>query len=517
MSLDLEGNHMKRKPRLLIANRGEIAIRIARTAKRLGITTIGIFTEGEEDADHLKWMDEVYSLGTGSLQETYLNIPKLVALMKQVGVSLVHPGYGFLSERAAFVQACEDAQIAFVGPTADSMERMGDKVRARETTARLGIPGVPGSKGVIGSDEELLQVAKQIGFPVLLKASSGGGGKGMRRVDAASELVPSFWAASREALSAFGDGAMYLEKLILKPHHVEIQVFGDGTGGGVHLGERECSIQRRHQKVWEESPSPILERHPETRPKMFAAALEIVKELRYRGAGTLEFIVDEEGNFFFLEMNTRLQVEHPVTEWVTGVDLVEWQLRLAMGEPVALTIPERRGSAIEVRVYAEDPSSFLPAPGTIGHLDLPSGPFVRVDSAFHGSGIVSQRFDPMILKLSVWGQDRTQALGRLRVALSELRVETPKHPITSSVEGSLKTNLRLLQRLCEDPRVLRGDTDTGLIAAQSGLTQRPDSQLLRWEDALAIALCADLPLHVASEMKVGSSWRDEALRERSGR
>ncbi len=388
-----------------------------------------------------------------------------------------------MSERAAFVEAVEKAGIIFVGPSADSMKVMGDKIQARMTVDKLKVPRVPGSAGVVKTAAEAEKIASQIGFPILLKAAAGGGGKGMRRVDKKQDVESSFAAATRESAGAFGDGSLYVEKLVLSPHHVEIQVFGDGKGGGVHLGERECSIQRRHQKVWEETPSPLLNKFPKTREAMFKASMKIVESIKYRGAGTLEFIVDEEGNFYFLEMNTRLQVEHPVTEWVTGVDLVGWQLELADGSFKLGDHPERSGSAIEVRLYAEDPVSFLPAPGMIGEIDWPSGPFVRVDTGFSKQGEISLHYDPMIAKISTWGRTRAESLQRIAVALLETRVEPPRDK-NGFVVGSLRTNLLFLKRLTRDSRVLAGDTSTDLIPTMKDEARSP----LTFEPAVALSI-----------------------------
>jgi len=460
---------MKREP-VLIVNRGEIAIRVARTCRALGFRTVGIYSDADRFAEHLRFCDEAYWVGGSAPQESYLHVERILAVAKKSGARYVHPGYGFLSERAHFADACSKAGLVFVGPTAESMRLMGDKIQARATVDLLGVPRVPGSKGAVANGEEAAKIAREIGYPVLLKAAAGGGGKGMRRVDKESDIISAFEGASRESLRAFGDGSMYVEKFILEPHHVEIQVFGDGRGGGIHLGERECSIQRRHQKVWEESPAPILNHFPKTREAMFEAALKIVKHVQYASAGTLEFIVDGKGNFYFLEMNTRLQVEHPVTEWVTGQDLVAWQLRLACGEMKDLpATPARHGSSLEVRLYAEDPRTFLPAPGPLGLITLPTGAFVRSDSAFSEAGEVSVHYDPMISKISVWGSSRAEAVDRLRVALDEARVEPPKKADGTYV-GSLRTNLSFLRRLVRHPRVIAGDTTTDLIAGAADLT-----------------------------------------------
>ncbi|MBU6376798.1 MAG: ATP-grasp domain-containing protein, partial [Bdellovibrionales bacterium] len=454
-----------------------------------------------------------------SPSESYLNVDKVIAAARKTGAQYIHPGYGFLSERPHFVEACEKAGITFVGPSAESMRLMGDKITARKTVESLGVPGVPGSKSAIQSPQEAIEFGRKVGFPILLKATAGGGGKGMRRVDQEKDVAAALEGASREALGAFGDGSMYLEKLVLKPHHVEIQVFGDGKGGVIHLGERECSIQRRHQKVWEESPSPILERFPKTREKMCEAAIRIAAHVKYAGAGTFEFIVNEDGDFYFLEMNTRLQVEHPVTEFVTGVDLVAWQLLLAAGEFTLPKIPERRGSSIEVRLYAEDPHHFLPAPGPIGQISLPSGPFTRVDTAFTGPGEVSLHYDPMIAKIAVWAPSRAEAIGRMRVALDETRVEPPKKSDGTAM-GSLKTNLSFLKRLVRLPAVLEGDTPTDLIASHPALTDEVASggSGVSTEAAIAASLYQLIEELEADSGPQGvegnsSTWRSIARRE----
>jgi acetyl-CoA carboxylase biotin carboxylase subunit len=476
---------MKKRAPVLIANRGEIAIRIARTCRALGFPVVAVYSDADRFADHVRYSDQAYYIGEASPKESYLNVEKLLEVAKKSGAKFVHPGYGFLSERPHFVEACEKAGLTFVGPSAESMRLMGDKIQARATVDALKVPRVPGSPGVVKSAEEAARIAKPIGYPILLKAAAGGGGKGMRRVDSEAEIVSAFEGATREALGAFGDGSMYVEKLILEPHHVEIQVFGDGKGRAIHLGERECSIQRRHQKVWEESPAPILNKYPKTREKMFEAAVRVAEHVKYAGAGTFEFIVDGDGNFYFLEMNTRLQVEHPVTEWVTGVDLVAWQLLLAAGELEWPSIPERTGSAIEVRLYAEDPHTFLPAPGALGAIALPTGAFIRSDSAFTGPGEVSVHYDPMIAKISVWAPTREEAVERLRVALDEARVEPPKKADGTQI-GSLRTNLSFLQRLVKNPDAISGNTTTDLIARHPELTAKTtDAPTL--EAAIALA------------------------------
>ena len=503
---------------VLIANRGEIAIRIARTCRVLGFPTVGIYSDADRFAEHVRICDRSYYVGGSAPKDSYLNVDRVIGAAKAAGAKYIHPGYGFLSERAHFVEACEKAGLVFVGPSAESIYLMGDKIRARATVDRLDVPRIPGSKGAVEDATIAKRVASDIGYPVLLKAAAGGGGKGMKRVDHESEMEAAFESATRESLGAFGDGSLYVEKFILDPHHVEIQVFGDGKGRAIHLGERECSIQRRHQKVWEETPAPILEHFPKTREAMFSAAVKIAESIKYSGAGTLEFIVDGQGRFYFLEMNTRLQVEHPVTEWVTGVDLVAWQLWLATGEMQQLpAIPARTGSSIEARLYAEDPITFLPAPGPLQLIHLPSGSFVRSDSAFSGPGEVSVHYDPMIAKISVWRPTRELAVERMRAALDEVRVLPPKRPNGVRI-GSLRTNLSFLRRLVRNPMVKSGQTTTDLIARHPDLTATVQEQP-SLEAALAVSLHQMLLQsdsafsEEAPPEKPLSSWAQSARRE----
>ena len=474
---------------VLIANRGEIAIRVARTCKRLGFRTVGVYSAEDHDSEHIRYCDEAYLLGPAAPRESYLNIERIIEVAKQSGAKWIHPGYGFLSERAEFVRACERAGLIFIGPSAEVMEQMGDKISARQVIDQLKVPRVPGSKGAVNSVDEAAKIANELKYPILLKAAAGGGGKGMRRVDHEGELKTAFDAAKREALAAFGDDALYLEKLILSPHHIEVQVFGDGKGGAVHIGERECSIQRRHQKIWEESPSPLMEKFSQKREALFENAIRITSFLKYAGAGTLEFVADEEGNCYFLEMNTRLQVEHPVSEWVSGIDLVEWQVRLVAD--AAFSLPhqdeiKRTGASIEARIYAEDPENFLPAPGPIGLIEAPSGPFVRWDAGIRRWGRVPMDYDPMIAKLSTWGIDREAALGRLRVALTEIRIEPPIGSHGLKI-GSMKTNLSLLRRLCHVEEVRAGETSTDLIPNHPELKSLEEKEV-SIEQAVAVSI-----------------------------
>ncbi len=410
--------------KLLIANRGEIAIRVARTCKRMGIKTVGIFSELDRKSLHLDYCDEVFSLGDGTLGDTYLNIPKIADIIGRSRAQAVHPGYGFLSERAAFAEAVKGAGAIFVGPSADSIRSMGDKLEAKRLMKLMGVPLLPGTEGGVKDFSDAKTAADRIGYPVLLKASAGGGGKGMRIVRKSDELQAALEGAAREAKNYFGDGTVYIEKYLENPHHIEVQVVGDGYGGGGHVFDRECSIQRRHQKLVEESPAPLLNRHPKSKAKILEVATQVVEKMKYANAGTLEFLGDDEGGFYFLEMNTRLQVEHPVTEWVTGLDLVERQIRVAEGErlPTGALVDAQRGHSIEVRVYAETPFDYLPTGGRVQALQLPVGPFVRVDSSIYTGYDILTDYDPTLMKLSVWGATREESVARLRGALDELRI-----------------------------------------------------------------------------------------------
>jgi len=414
--------------KVLVANRGEIAVRVIRACRDLGIATVAVYSDCDRAALHVRLADEAWSLPGNAPRETYLRSDSLVDIAQRAGADAVHPGYGFLAESAAFADACRSAGLTFVGPSGDAIRAMGSKTAARAVAEAAGVPVVPGTGQPLTTDvsaDEFARLAERIGYPLMLKAVAGGGGKGMRLVDAPAELVSSLRAARSEALSAFGDGAVYLERRLRRPRHIEVQLLGDEFGTVVPFVERECSIQRRHQKVLEESPSMAIS--TDQRRAIADAAARVARRVGYTNAGTIEFLLDEDGTFYFLEMNTRLQVEHPVTELVTGVDLVHWQIRIAEGVPLTLD-PERTltpvGHAIEARIYAEDPDNrFMASPGRVTHLRPPSGPGVRDDSGLTAPGEVPIYYDPLVSKLSAWGTDRIQAIARLARALREYEIE----------------------------------------------------------------------------------------------
>jgi acetyl-CoA carboxylase biotin carboxylase subunit len=439
--------------RVLIANRGEIAVRIMRACRELGIESVAVFSEPDRTALHVRQADRAYPIGPAAAAESYLRIDKLIAVAERAGAEAIHPGYGFLSERAEFAQACADAGLVFIGPSARAIAAMGDKVEARRLMRKAGVPIVPGSDGALASDDEVGRIAGDIGFPVMLKAAGGGGGKGMRLVQAAGELKGALRAARSEARSAFGDDRVYVEKAIVRPRHIEVQVLGDTRGSVVHLYERECSIQRRHQKVIEESPSTAIDQ--ETRETMGRVAVQAARAVDYVSAGTIEFLVDQERRFYFLEMNTRIQVEHPITEAVTGVDLVRAQIEIAAGRPLGFRQEDvvQRGWAIECRIYAEDPeNNFLPAPGRIDVLRVPSGIGIRDDSGVYEGFEVSTHYDPILSKLVAWGSNRDEAIGRMLRALREYVIVGPV------------SNVAFHRWALEQPAFRAGEIDTGFIA-----------------------------------------------------
>ena len=442
--------------KILIANRGEIAVRIIRACREMGVRAAAVYSEVDRKALHVLKADEAYAIGPARAAESYLRIDKIIEAARKAGAEAIHPGYGFLAENAGLARACEEAGIVFIGPSAAAMGLMGSKTRAREAAMAAGVPVVPGTSKGIESAEEAQRVAA-FGYPVMVKAAAGGGGKGMRLVRSAEEMPSAFRIAQSEAQNAFGDSEVYIEKYIENPRHIEIQVLGDRHGNIVHLGERECSIQRRHQKVVEESPSPIV--NAEMRSKMGEAAVRVARAAGYYNAGTVEFLADAEQNFYFLEMNTRLQVEHPVTECVTGLDLVKLQLRIAAGErlPFEQQDVSFRGAAMECRIYAEDPeNSFFPCPGLIRALETPSGPGVRDDSGVYAGWRVPVEYDPLLSKVVAWGATRAEAIERMRRAMDEYYVV------------GIRTNIGLFRRILRDEDFLAGKLDTGLIDRMLG-------------------------------------------------
>lgn len=410
--------------KILIANRGEIALRIIRTCKELGIKTVAVYSEADRYSLHVRFADEAVCIGPGPSKESYLNIPRIIAAAEITNAEAIHPGYGFLSENAMFAEICESSGIKFIGPTPDAIEAMGDKALAKETMRKAGVPVIPGSDGVVETLEQAREIANEIGYPILLKAAAGGGGKGIRMVKNDEELENAWQTARAEAEAAFGNPAVYIEKFIEKPRHIEIQILADEHGNVIHLGERDCSIQRRHQKLIEESPSPIVT--PELREAMGQAAVKGAKSVKYRNAGTIEFLVDKDGNFYFMEMNTRIQVEHPVTEMVYGIDIVREQIRIASGEKLGIKQKQIKpnGHAIECRINAEDPfNGFRPSPGKITSLHFPGGFGVRVDSHIYQEYVVPPYYDSMIAKLIVHAKNRDEAIARMLRALDEFVIE----------------------------------------------------------------------------------------------
>jgi len=438
--------------KILIANRGEIAVRVIRACRELGIQSVAVYSDVDRASLHVRKADEAYHIGPPAATESYLNIDKILDAARRSGADAIHPGYGFLSENSRFAHACASAGIKFIGPTAASMEMMGSKTRARQHMEKANIPFVPGTSRGLESPEEAARVAERIGYPVMLKAAAGGGGKGMRLVHAPEQLASALASAQSEAQRAFGDNEVYIEKAIINPRHIEMQVLADEHGNTVHLGERECSIQRRHQKVLEESPSPMVD--PDMRRRMGEVAVRVAQAAGYTNAGTIEFLVDQHKNFYFLEMNTRLQVEHPVTELTTGLDLVHLQIRIAAGEKLPFTQADihLRGHAIECRIYAEDPdNNFFPSPGKITLLLAPSGPGIRRDSGIYEGWTVPIEYDPLLAKLIGYGSDRAQATSRLVRALNEYFV------------GGIKTNISLFRRILNDEEFHEGRLDTGYL------------------------------------------------------
>jgi len=474
--------------KVLIANRGEIALRIIRACRELGLRSVAVYSDADRNALHVRQADEAWYIGPAQATQSYLNIATLIDVARRAGAQAVHPGYGFLSENANFVRACQEAGLIFVGPPAEAQLAMGEKTAARRTAQAAGVPIVPGAMSDVEDDAQAVEMAEQLGLPIMLKAAAGGGGKGIRFVRESKDLLPALRTARSEARSAFGDGRVYLEKAITPARHIEVQFIADTFGNVVHLGERECSIQRRHQKLIEESPSPIMD--AALRERMTGATLNLVRSIRYVNAGTAEFLVGPDRNFYFLEVNARIQVEHPVTEWCTGVDLVQEQLRVAAGLPLSFTQEqiELRGAAIECRISAEDPeNNFLPATGTVVALQEPSGPGVRMDSSLYPGLQVPLFYDPLLSKLIVWGKDRAQAIARMRRAIAEYQIV------------GVQNTLPFARWLMEHPHFLAGDFSTDFIAEEWGSRQRAsveeEPQHEELDRAQVAALVGSLLMH----------------------
>ena len=437
--------------KILVANRGEIALRVICACKELGISTVAVYSEADRNALHVRFADEAVCIGPPRSSESYLNIPQVISAAEITNVDAIHPGYGFLSENANFAKVCEASEITFIGPKPEIIEMMGEKDRARREVRSAGLPTIPGSEGVVEGEEQLAKESARIGFPLILKASAGGGGRGMRVVRSQDELLAAYQTARSEAQQAFGTPDVYAEKFLEHPRHIEFQILGDQHGKLIHLGERECSIQRRHQKLVEESPSPILD--PKRRKDLGARVVKALTEIGYTNAGTVEFLMDQDGSLYFIEMNTRIQVEHPVTELVTGVDLIKAQIRIAAGEKMEDATGEihHSGHAIECRINAEDPNTFVPSAGRITTFQAPGGTGVRVDSAAHADAVISPYYDSLIAKLIVKGRDRDEAVGRMKRALEMFVIE------------GIKTSIPLHRKIFADPEFASGRFDTHFI------------------------------------------------------
>ena len=485
--------------KVLVANRGEIAVRLVRALRELDITSVAIYSDADRGSLAVRLADEAAHVGPTPSSQSYLRIERILEAAKRHGAEAIHPGYGFLSENARFAEACRAEGIVFIGPPPEAIRSLGSKTAARQLAIAAGTPIVPGTGSALSGWEEARSTARKLGYPVLLKASAGGGGKGMRRVDRESELQAALRDAASEAGRAFGDNEVYLEKLVEEPRHIEIQILGDHHGNLIHLGERECSIQRRHQKVIEECPSPLMATHPDLRERMGQAALKVARAAGYANAGTVEFLVDRDANFYFLEVNTRLQVEHPVTELVTGLDLVEWQLRIGAGERLTLRQQDIswRGSAIECRIYAEDPDhDFLPAPGKIARLSEPSGPGVRLDSGIFEGWNVPLDYDPLLAKLAAWGPSRDAAIRRLDRALAEY------------VLMGVRNNITFFREVLAQPEFRAGKLSTSFLdrffARRSKPEPGPDAEAAA---ALALVLAAKKNETTDSLPRAGSGSR----------
>jgi len=465
--------------KVLVANRGEIAVRVMRSCREMGITSVAVYSEADRKAMHVRYADEAYFIGPSPSSESYLKIDKIIDAAKRSGADAIHPGYGFLSENAGFADRCRKEGIIFIGPSAEAIRTMGDKITARKTMTAAGVPVVPGTEK-ISSEKAAVEKAREIGCPVMVKASAGGGGKGMRLVTKEEDVLAAVRSARSEAREAFGDDSVYIEKYIESPHHIEFQVMGDNHGNVIHLFERECSVQRRHQKVVEETPSPIMT--PQIREEMGRFAVAAAKAVHYSGAGTIEFIVDDNLNYYFLEMNTRLQVEHPITERVTGVDLVKEQIRVASGERLSIRQDSlsQFGHAIECRIYAEDPdNNFMPSPGIIRHITEPLGLGVRHDGYVYEGYEIPIYYDPMMSKLIVWARTREEAIARMKRALFAYKIT------------GVKTNIRFLERIMDCPDFREGKYNTHFVEKNKDFLMFPEKQDRNVEDVAIIAAYVD--------------------------
>jgi acetyl-CoA carboxylase biotin carboxylase subunit len=488
--------------KVLVANRGEIAVRVIRALRERGLASVAVYSDVDRGSLAVRMADEAVHLGAAPSSESYLRGDKIIAACQQTGAEAVHPGYGFLSENAEFAQACADAGIIFIGPPASAIRSMGSKTEARKLAEAAGAPVVPGTAQPVSDPEEAKAVAARVGYPVMIKASAGGGGKGMRRVDSESQLAAALRDAASEAERSFKNAEVYIEKFVVRPRHVEVQIFGDQQGNYLYLGERECSIQRRHQKVIEECPSPLVESRPGMRQAMGEAAVMVARQAGYYNAGTVEFLANDQGDFYFLEMNTRLQVEHPVTELVTQHDLVHWQFDVALGKPLPVRQQDISwtGWAIECRVYAEDPdNNYLPSPGLIQQVSWPSGPGIRLDGGVYPGWTVPMEYDPLLAKLAVWAETRELATDRLTRALSE------------TVIAGIKTNVGFFRDILADPEFRAGRLHTGFLDdwAQRRPASRATDELRRYAALVAAHHeSRKQPQPVSSGSASGSAWRD---------
>ena len=490
--------------KVLVANRGEIAIRVMRSCREMGIETVAVYSDADRKSMHVRYADDAVAIGPAPSSESYLRKDKIIEAAKLTGADAIHPGYGFLSENADFARMCEKEGIIFIGPSPYAIDTMGDKITARKTMIAAGVPVVPGTTEAITDIKTAIEVIHNIGLPVMIKASAGGGGKGMRLVKNEEDIVNAISGARSEAKAAFGDDAVYIEKYISSPHHIEFQILGDKHGNIVHLFERECSVQRRHQKVVEETPSPIMT--PEVRMKMGADAVAAAKAVNYYGAGTIEFIVDDNLNYYFLEMNTRLQVEHPITERVVGVDLVKQQINVANGLPLAFKQEDlkQKGHAIEVRIYAEDPdNNFMPSPGVIKHIREPLGLGVRHDGYVYKGYEIPMYYDPMISKLIVWAETRDEAIARMKRALFSYKIT------------GIKTSIPYLHRILEVPDFIKGRYNTHFIEENQQYLKKQNTSTERSIDMAAIAAFVDYITKLESlqsqpntKQQLGNNWKD---------